>query len=96
MPKKTKALEFVPGKGFTELVEKLKNEFSALETFVRQRIIEGIKNAGKYIHSHILENKDRADYGKYLIPELAKKVGKDESTLRRILQFTQFVRFRTN
>ena len=87
MPKKPPALKFIPGKGFEELVKKLNDEFSTLETFLRNRTVESVKKAGRYIHSHILENKDRADYGKYLFPELAKRTGKDESTLRGILRF---------
>lgn len=79
--------KFIPGKGFNELVKKFKAELLTLEDLLQKKTTETILRIGKYIHDHILENKDRANYGEYLIPHLASKVDKDPSTIRRILKF---------
>ncbi|OGX38453.1 MAG: hypothetical protein A3D87_04750 [Omnitrophica WOR_2 bacterium RIFCSPHIGHO2_02_FULL_50_17] len=73
--------------GYKSLVKKITLEFAELEFFVKNRVAQGHWNVGKYIHEHLLEHKDRADYGATLYERLAKDVGRDKSTLLRSVQF---------
>lgn len=73
--------------GYKTLVRKVERELSELEFFVKRRTAEGYWKIGKYIHEHLLENKERADYGAALYEQLAKDVDRDISTLQRSVQF---------
>ena len=72
---------------YKTLVAKISKELSELEFFIKRRTAEGYWNIGRYIHEHLLEYKDRADYGTTVIEKLAKDVDRDRSTLQRSLQF---------
>ncbi|MDP2938671.1 MAG: DUF1016 N-terminal domain-containing protein [Candidatus Omnitrophota bacterium] len=87
MLKKTKALKFTTGKGYAELVKKINAEFSTLETLFRRLCAKCYWKIGEYIHKHILENKDRADYGKYIYDLLAEDLSREKSTLHRAVKF---------
>jgi endonuclease YncB( thermonuclease family) len=85
MPNKLSKL--TPGKGYSELVKKIRVEFSTLEALFRQLSAKCYWKVGEYIHKHILENKGRADYGKYIYDLLADDLGREKSTLQRTVQF---------
>ena len=87
MPKKTKALKLSPGAGYSDLVKKIKVEFSTLEEVFRKLSVECYRSVGEHIHKHLLQNKARADYGKYFYEMLEEDTGREKSTLRRIVQF---------
>ena len=73
--------------GYSLLVKKVTRELIDLELFVKQRTAQSYWNVGKYIHEHLLENKDRADYGATLYEKLAQDVDRDKSSLLRATQF---------
>ena len=73
--------------GYKTLVSKVTKELSALEYFIRRRTAEGYWNIGRYIDEHLLQYKERADYGETVIEQLAKDVNRDISTLNRSLKF---------
>lgn len=73
--------------GYKQLVKKIQSELSELDFFVKRRTAEGYWRVGKFIHEHLLENKDRADYGHFLFERLGEDVDRDSSTLRRALKF---------
>jgi hypothetical protein len=73
--------------GYPALVKKVQAELSDLDFFIKRRIAEGWWKVGKYIHEHLLENKERADYGGFLLERLAEDTGRDFSTLSRALKF---------
>jgi endonuclease YncB( thermonuclease family) len=58
-----------------------------MNLFVKQRVAQGYWKIGKYIDEHLLEHKDRADYGTTLFEELAKDIDYDKSALQRATQF---------
>ena len=69
------------------LAHNVLKEFSDMEFFVRQRTAQGYRRVGKFIHEHLLEYKERADYGAALYERLAEDVGRDKTTLTRATQF---------
>ena len=73
--------------GYPGLVKNIQSELSGLELFVKRRMTETYWKIGRFIHEHLLENKERADYGHALFEQLAKDVGRDKSSLLRVVQF---------
>lgn len=73
--------------GYKALVKKIQSELSELDFFIKRRTAEGYWRIGKFIHEHLLENKDRADYGQYLFERLGEDIDRDVSTLSRALKF---------
>ncbi len=73
--------------GYRTLVSQVIKELTELELFVKHRTAEGYWKIGKYINDHLLENKQRANYGATLYDLLAKDVDRDVSTLQRSVQF---------
>ena len=73
--------------GFKTLVSKISREISELEVFVKRRTTETYWKIGKFIHEHLLENKQRADYGHFILERLGRDVDKDATSLARALQF---------
>lgn len=69
------------------LLKNIRDELSGLEFFVKRRTTEAYWKVGKFIHEHLLRNKERADYGRYLFERLAKDVDRDKSSLLRAVQF---------
>lgn len=69
------------------MVKQIRSELNHLEVFLKRKTIESYWNIGKFIHQHLLENKQRADYGNLLYERLSEDVGRDISTLRRTVQF---------
>lgn len=80
--------------GYAALVKKIRSELSELDFFIRRRTAEGWWKVGKYIHEHLLENRQRANYGSFVLEQLADDVDRDISTLRRALQFYRIYRIR--
>lgn len=89
MPSPSNPLKFIPGKGYSQLAKNLKAGFSRLEDLIRHQATEMIQEFGKMINVHILENKDRANYGEFLFDQLEKDTGKDKQTLRKIAKFAR-------
>jgi endonuclease YncB( thermonuclease family) len=73
--------------GYKALVKKVVQEFEELEIFVKNRVAKGHWNVGKYIDEHLLENKDRAEYGTGFYEEFAEDTGRDRTTLQRTVAF---------
>ncbi|MDP2939475.1 MAG: DUF1016 N-terminal domain-containing protein [Candidatus Omnitrophota bacterium] len=73
--------------GYKLLVSKIQTELTELDFFVKRRTAEGYWRIGRFIHEHLLEHKDRADYGHFLLERLGEDVDRDVSTLRRALKF---------
>ena len=63
MDKKNKILKG----SYPSLVKTVRQELSDLEFFVKRRTGEGYWKIGRYIDNHLLENKDRANYGAMLV-----------------------------
>ncbi|MDD3374813.1 MAG: DUF1016 N-terminal domain-containing protein [Candidatus Omnitrophica bacterium] len=72
---------------YPALAARVKGELSSLEVLVKRETIKSYWNIGKFIHSHLLENKERAQYGNLLYERLSRDVGRDSSTLRRTVKF---------
>ena len=72
---------------YKTLVNKISKELSDLEFFIKRRTAETYWKIGKFIHDHLLENKERADYGSRLFELLAEDVDRDASTLQKMLRF---------
>ena len=73
--------------GYKTLVKKITREFAELETIVKNSVAKGHWNVGKYIDEHLLENKDRAEYGTGFYEGLAEDTGREKTTLMRVVQF---------
>ena len=72
---------------YKTLVKKIARELAELEIFVKNRVAKGYWNVGKYIDEHLLENKDRAEYGTGFYEGLAEDTGREKTTLMRVVQF---------
>ncbi len=84
---KSKPPAFIPGKGFHALVKSIKDGKLKFIKAVKKLTGEYYWSLGDGIHKHILESKDRADYGKYVYQQLEKETEIEESTLYRCVQF---------
>ena len=84
---KSKTTKLSTNSGYAELVKKIKAELSELDFFIRRRTAEGYWRIGKFIHEHLLEHKDKAEYGSSLYETLADDLGKSKSTFQRAVQF---------
>ncbi len=73
--------------GYKTLVKKITREFAELETIVKNSVAKGHWNVGKYIDEHLLENKDRAEYGTGFYEGLAEDTGREKTILMRVVQF---------
>lgn len=62
-------------------------EFEALEVLVKNSVARGHWNVGKYIDEHLLEHKERAEYGGKFYIKLAKDTGRDATTLSLSVRF---------
>ncbi len=87
MPSKSNFQKQITAPGYAALVRLVKAELDGLEFLVKRKTVKSYWTVGKYIHEHILKNKERADYGKYVFERLAADVGRDSKTLLRIVQF---------
>ena len=72
---------------YPKLVKNIQSELSELDFFVKRRTAESYWKVGRFIHEHLLEHKDRADYGHRLIERLAEDVDREASTLQKMLRF---------
>ena len=81
------SLKLSLAQNYPALVTHVKSELGQLEIFVKRKTIESYWNVGKFIHNHLLENKERAEYGNLLYERLSQDVGRDSATLRRTVQF---------
>jgi len=87
MAKQSKTTKLSNAVGYAQLVKKIESELSELDFFIRRRTAEAYWRVGKFIHVHILEHKEKADYGQELFEQLEKDVKRDKTTLRRAVQF---------
>jgi len=83
----SRSLKPTPAVGYTVLVKNIQKELGELDFFIKRRTAESYWKVGKFIHEHLLENKDRADYGNQLFKRLANDVDRDASTLSKTVRF---------
>jgi endonuclease YncB( thermonuclease family) len=76
---------------YKTLVKTLKQEIQATGEKLKQTIetekVGVYWRMGKHIHTHLLEHKERAEYGKELFPRLSAELTMDESLLYRMVKF---------
>jgi endonuclease YncB( thermonuclease family) len=76
---------------YKTLVKTLKQEIQSTGEMLKQAIETekaGVYwRMGKHIQEHLLEQKERAEYGKELFPHLAAELNMDESLLYRMVKF---------
>jgi hypothetical protein len=87
MTTKTKQLKLSLARDYPALVKRVCREIEDLEFLVKRRTAETYWRVGEFIHEHILENKQRAGYGNFVLKRLAEDVDRDFTTLSRSLQF---------
>lgn len=73
--------------GYDVLVKAVRLELQELDFFVRRRTAESYWRVGRFIHEHLLKRKDRAAHGSGFFEALAKDVGRDSSTLQKMVRF---------
>lgn len=73
--------------GYAVLVKNILDELEEMENFIKRRTAISYWRVGRFIDKHLLQNKERADYGQTLYERLAKDVERDVSTLQRTVQF---------
>jgi len=87
MPTKSKPLNLNSPTGYPALVKNIQRELGELDFFIKRRTAESYWKVGKFIHEHLLSNRQRANYGQTLFEQLARDVDRDKSTLMRTVQF---------
>jgi len=73
--------------GYTALVGKIRKELEGLELLIKRETVLRYWRVGKYISEHLLESKQRADYGDHFYEVLAQDTGRHKATLNRAVQF---------
>jgi endonuclease YncB( thermonuclease family) len=73
--------------GYTALVKHIRRELQELDFIIKRRTAESYWQIGKYIHTHLLADKQRADYSTAFYIKLSRDVDRDISTLQRAVQF---------
>ncbi len=74
-------------KNYPVLVKTIQSELRALDFFIRNRVAESYWRVGKFIHEYLLDHKGRARYGQRIFKRLAEDVGRDASTLQKMVRF---------
>jgi len=76
---------------YKTLVKTLKQEIKDTGEKLKQTIetekVSVYWRMGKHIHTHLLEHKERAEYGKELFPRLESEINISQALLRRMVQF---------
>ena len=62
---------------------------SRIETAVEQEKVREAWETGKLIDEHVLQHKERADYGEQVVIKLARDLGTSETELKYMLQFAR-------
>ncbi len=70
---------------FETLVRKVKETFLLGRKRIEEELVLTYLETGKYIHEHILHNKNRAGYGKEVLPKLSRRVAISERSLGEML-----------
>jgi len=73
--------------GYNVLVSKIHKELEGLELLVKRETVLRYWRVGECISEHLLENKERADYGGHLYERLSCDTERDKATLWRMTQF---------
>ena len=79
---------------------KIPTTYQSLLTSIKQTLIEGQKRietervrtyweTGRLIYGHVLQNKDRADYGMKTVANIARDLDVDKTLLNRCVQFAK-------
>lgn len=72
---------------YAQLCRKVGETLSSAQDQIRRVKVEAYWEAGHTIHQHILENRDRAEYGKEVIRKLSDDLGVHRAVLNRLVQF---------
>jgi len=73
--------------GYALLVSKIRKELEGLELLFKRETVLGYWRVGQYISEHLLENKQRADYGGHFYELLAQDTGRHKTLLTRAVKF---------
>lgn len=60
-----------------------------IEAAIEQEKVKEAWETGKLIDEHVLQHKERADYGAYVIEKLSRDLGTDRTELYRMLEFAR-------
>ncbi|MBI4209822.1 MAG: thermonuclease family protein [Deltaproteobacteria bacterium] len=74
---------------YPQLRQKVETTLSLAQDRMRRIKLEAYWEAGHYIHQHILENQDRAEYGKEVLSKLTADLRIDRTVLYRLVQFAR-------
>jgi len=69
------------------LKQEIKDTGERLKQTIESEKVSVYWRMGKHIHTHLLEHKERAEYGKELFPRLAVEINIEESLLYRMVKF---------
>jgi hypothetical protein len=73
--------------GYATLVKHIRRELQELDLIVKRRTAESYWQIGKFIHTHLLASRQRAEHGSAFYERLSKDVERDATTLSRTVQF---------
>src|SRR3989338_6921097 len=73
--------------GYAALVKHVRRELQELDFIIKRRTAESYWQIGKFIHTHLLASRQRAEHGSAFYERLAGDVERDKSTLLRTVQF---------
>ena len=73
--------------GYTALVKHVRRELQELDFIIKRRTAESYWQIGKFIHTHLLASRQRAEHGSAFYERLAGDVERDATTLLRAVQF---------
>ncbi len=69
------------------LKQEIQNTGEKLKQTIETEKVGVYWRMGKHIHTHMLEHKERAEYGKELFPRLESEINISQALLRRMVQF---------
>ncbi|OGX35421.1 MAG: hypothetical protein A3C36_01630 [Omnitrophica WOR_2 bacterium RIFCSPHIGHO2_02_FULL_52_10] len=73
--------------GYAALVKHIRRELQELDFIIKRRTAESYWQIGKFIHTHLLASRQRAEHGSAFYERLAGDVDRDATILSRTVQF---------
>ncbi len=89
MSPKTPSLKGAALASYTQLRDKVKETLLEGQQKIERQKVLTYWETGKLIKEHLLSNKDRADFGRFVIRKLAEDLEVDETNLWKMLQFAR-------